>query len=87
MSITSLVLSDFDSGRNADLARAERAASAAQRDLTQVESSMSTAKNQKAKAEQEADTKQKRINEELEDHPTLEEAIVEAEREIKSRET
>ena len=48
---------------------------------------MSSAKNQKAKAEQEADTLQKRIDEEKENHQTLEEAITEAESEIKARET
>lgn len=75
-----------DSAKNGDLVRAERAAAAAQRDLTSVETSMSAAKSQKAKAEQEAHTKQKHIDGELENGQTLVDGIAEAETEIKTRE-
>lgn len=47
---------------------------------------MSAAKSQKAKAEQEAHTKQKHIDGELENGQTLVDGIAEAETEIKTRE-
>ena len=67
------------------MSRAEKVASAAQRDLNQVENSMSLLKGQQTKAVKEATDMEKQVTEETEGDD-LQNAITVAEEEIRERE-